>query len=572
MSSILIIDDEDKYFELCRRFMPEHEFLAPARNYREALATLQEHRGKVDLVLLDVHFDIPEVELLPEDKTRLLSAKDRQRALERLRRAQGLHILDRLRQTHPDLPVIVMTSRDDLPLEADAERLHAEDYTYLLDDEYLDARSLKLQVEGILARRDRTTASQDEPFFWGATPKMQTLRRRLAILARGRLPIILLGATGTGKSLLAREFIHPRSGRAGPFVAVDLSTLPPDLMAAHLFGVVKGAYTGATSTREGVLARAHGGTLFLDEIGNLSSELQKSLLLVLQEGRYRAVGSVEEKVADVKLVVATNENLPQMIREGRFREDLYMRLNPATALTLPSLTARGDDFGGLLETFMKRVVREAYNRDLLDQYAKQRGLVVPADGAPIPVTVGRSVPHRSDARRIHFLFHPSSYKTLREFDWPGNFRQFEMLLSNLVTLTLVELVDRADVVEPEDPAQASRPEVIPILARTVRDLMRPMETPLAPEPAANAPALGVGKRADGSFLANVVVAPEESLNAVSCAVERQYLEALFEAQGGDLGLMAEALLADASAGRKVQLRMNQLGIKLRKLKRKRTSP
>jgi DNA-binding NtrC family response regulator len=395
---------------------------------------------------------------------------------------------------------------------------------------------------------------------------MLNLRRRLAILARGRLPIILLGATGTGKSLLAREFIHPRSGRDGPFVAVDLSTLPTELMAAHLFGVVKGAYTGATTSREGVMARAHGGTLFLDEIGNLSVELQKQLLLMLQEGRYHPVGSVEERVADTKLVVATNENLTMMVRDGRFREDLYMRLNPATAMTLPGLCERRDDFAELLQVFVVRVAQENYNRDLVAQYAEQRGLAVPAGGEPMPITVGRTVPARPDARRIHFLFHPSSYKLLREFDWPGNFRQLEMFLSNLVTLTLVELVDRAAQVEPEDPAQASRPEVIPILPRTVRDLLRPMELPkmvgLEREPE-------VSTTADGEHRITVTISPQDSLNAVSQGVERQYMELLYEKYGGDLARMAEVLLDDSAGGRKVQLRMNQLGIKLRKLKRRR---
>ena len=143
MSSILIIDDEDKYFELCQRFMPEHRFLPPARNYREASARLQRDASDIDLVLLDVHFDIPEDELLPYDKSELVgNSGDNGRTLEKLRRSQGLHILDRLRSSYPDLPVIVMTSQDDLPIDADAERLRAEDYTYLLDDEYLDARSL----------------------------------------------------------------------------------------------------------------------------------------------------------------------------------------------------------------------------------------------------------------------------------------------------------------------------------------------------------------------------------------------------------------------------------------------
>ncbi len=565
MSRILIIDDEDKYFELCQRFIAEHEFLPPVRNYREAASVLKAERGTIDLVLLDVHFDIPDEELLPLDKAGLLAGKDTKRAIERLRRAQGLHILDQLRRSDPDLPVIVMTARDDLPIEADSERLQAEDYTYLLDDEYLDARSLRLQIENILAQRAGPSGEEDEPFYWGETAKMQGLRRRLSILARGQLPIILLGATGTGKSLLAREFIHERSQREGPFVAVDLSTVPHDLMAAHLFGVVKGAYTGATASREGVLEHAHGGTLFLDEIGNLSVDLQKSLLLVLQEGRYRPVGSVDERVADVKLIVATNENLVEMVRQGKFREDLYMRLNPATAMRLPSLTERKDDFSVLLEVFVSRVAEEAYNADLLRQYAGQRGLAVP-DTDAVPVTVGRKVPTKADSRRIHFVFHPSSYKQLREFSWPGNFRQFEMFLSNLITLSLVELVDQAEVVEPDNPADASRPDVIPILPRIVRELMRPMDISRdAPEDDA---AL-VRVLDDGGHRLSVTLRDGESLNAVSCAVERQYLELLFEKYEGDLTRMAEVLLSDPTAGRKVQLRMNQLGIKLRSLKQRR---
>ncbi len=567
MSSILIIDDEDKYYELCRRFISEHSFLPPARNFGEAKAVLEARGGDIDLVLLDVHFDIPEAELLPEDKSELLASGDRGRTLERLRRAQGLRILDRLRRSHPDLPVIVMTSQDDLPIEADSERLQAEDYTYLLDDEYLDARSLRLQMENILGQRASSAEAEDEPFYWGGTARMQGLRRRLSILARGQLPIILLGGTGTGKSLLAREFIHARSQRSGPFVAVDLSTIPNDLMAAHLFGVVKGAYTGATTSREGVLKHVHGGTLFLDEIGNLSLDLQKSLLLVLQEGRYRPVGSVEEQVADVKLVVATNENLAEMVRDGKFREDLYMRLNPATAMTLPSLTERRDDFSELLEVFMSRVALEPYNADLLRQYAQQRGLAVPPSDA-VPVTVGRKVPPKADSRRIHFVFHPSSFKQLRDFGWPGNFRQLEMFLSNLITLSLVELVDQAEVVEPEDPAEASRPDVIPILPRIVRDLMRPMDIPRPESEGATEHGVTIG--ADGGHRLRVVLHPAESLNAVSCAVERQYLELLFEKYDGDLGRMASVLLSDASAGRKIQLRMNQLGIKLRSLKRRRS--
>lgn len=566
MSTILIVDDEDKYLELCKRFMSEHEFLPPARNYREAAQQLGDHGEGIDLVLLDVHFDIPEQELLPYDKAPLLKTGSAKRALERLRRAQGLHILDRLRGDYPDLPVIVMTSRDDLPLEADAERLHAEDYTYLLDDDYLDARALKLQVDEILARRQRQVEDTDEPFYWGTTPAMLARRRRLSILARGRLPIILAGETGTGKTLLAREFIHERSGRKGPFVAVDLSTIPRDLMAAHLFGVVKGAYTGATQTRDGVLARAHEGTLFLDEIGNLNLDVQKSLLTVLQDSRYHPVGSVEERQVDVKIVVATNEDLRAMVVEGRFREDLWMRLNPATAVTLPSLRGRKDDFNALLLAFVNRVAADSYNRDLLVQYAEQRGLRTPGEGETMPITLGPKVPARVDPRRIHLLLQPTSFKLLREFPWPGNFRQLEMTLSNLVALTLVELVDRAEQVEPDDPRQASRPDVVPIPPRTVRELLRTMEPVKARKAAAEEDE--VVETDDGQLRLRVSLAAGESLNAVSCAIERQYMHGLYRKYDGDLGRIAQALLGDGGAGRKIQLRMNQLGLKLRTLKRR----
>ena len=118
MSSILIIDDEDSYLELCKRYLPEHNFLPPARNYREAAEILRRQGDKVDLVLLDVHFDIPEADLLPQDKAALLAKGDANKAIERLRRSQGLHILAAIRERYPDLPVIVMTSRDDLPLDA----------------------------------------------------------------------------------------------------------------------------------------------------------------------------------------------------------------------------------------------------------------------------------------------------------------------------------------------------------------------------------------------------------------------------------------------------------------------
>ena len=173
-------------------------------------------------------------------------------------------------------------------------------------------------------------------------------------------------------------------------------------------------------------------------------------------------------------------------------------------------------------------------------------------------------------RRIHLLLHQNSYNLLQDFNWPGNFRQFEMVLSNLVTFTLVELVDRVDQIEPvesEFGELEARPDVIVIQPRTIRDLLRPFSEAGLGEPVVE-PGEDLIEDSEGLRL-RVRVSPAESLNAVSCEVERQYLERLYHHFGGDLSRVAEFLLADPESGRKVQLRMNQLGIKLRELKRTR---
>jgi len=247
VATLLLIDDQDRTAELVRRAMPEHTWLGPARDWSEAVAALRARRD-VDVVLLDVHFDLPAERLvgLPRDAD--------ERTLARVRRRQGIEILARLRRRLPDLPVVLMTSREGVALERAAERLGVEEYTYFLDDDYVDARALRVQIEGILAAQVGQEA--DGPVFWGRTPAVRRARARLAVLARGRLPVILGGPTGTGKSLLARHHLHPRSGRKGKFVTVDLSTVPRELMAAHLFGSVRGAYTGSVADRKGAFEEA----------------------------------------------------------------------------------------------------------------------------------------------------------------------------------------------------------------------------------------------------------------------------------------------------------------------------
>jgi two-component system nitrogen regulation response regulator GlnG len=483
------------------------------------------------LVLLDVNFDIPEPALLGWHKG---TTPDEVRSL---RRRQGLYILEALRDRYPDLPVILMTSRDELALEHHAEQLGVEDYTYFLDDEYVDARSLQAQIDSIIQAREGQLA--DGPIYWGRTIAMRRLRQRLSVLARGRLPVVLLGPTGTGKSLLARHFVHQQSGRPGRFVTVDLSTVPRDLMTTHLFGSVKGAYTGAVADRIGAFEQAERGTLFLDEIGNLPLEAQKILLSVLQEGTVTRVGDLKERQVDVKLVVATNEDLVARVRDGEFRSDLYMRLNPATAMRLPALSERSLDLERLLDHCLQRSLGQPTLASMVQEYRARHGL----KPGPIHVLAGGPIPPAS-AGGLVLLFPTRALRLLRAHPWPGNLREFSMVIENAVLFALAELMGVRG---------GGRADVLQVRPKLVRDLLR-------------ASSLGGPDGEDEGWTTTVNLQAQDTLNKVSQACERQYFEQLYVEKEGDFAAMAEVLLGDVDMARKVQLRLNQLGLKVKELK------
>src|SRR3954470_21013487 len=383
MPRLLVIDDRDQTVEMCHRELPQFDYLPRcdrrvpcqvceereracplkcAHDYQEAAEVLARTPALPDLVVLDLHFAVPEDRLLPEDKTDLPpEAKARKQALEGLRRKQGLLILERLRRDYPKLPVVMLTTTaSDLGAERPSDPL-----VYFCENEVVDSRSLAAEITHALSAHEGV---QEGPVFWGRSAAMAELRKSVGVLARSPLPVLIEGETGTGKSFLAEHVIHPRSGAKGPLVVTDLSTIPATLLPAHLFGARRGAYTGAVEDHPGVFEQAHGGTLFLDEIANLDLDLQRQLLLVLERGQVTRLGDTKARAAAPKLVAATNQDLGKLVRAGRFRADLYMRLNPATRLWVPPLRERREDLPDLLRFGFLEGLRSDGLRPMVRQY------------------------------------------------------------------------------------------------------------------------------------------------------------------------------------------------------------
>lgn len=546
---ILVIDDGTTYAAAIEARMPELSLVRPAGpegppclgDGPAALDFLEGRAGDVDAVLLDMHFDVPADRLLPLAE----GASPR-----RTRRFQGVAVLREIRRKWPELPVVLLTSVEDLSLVDAAEELTSQSMTYILGGEDLDA--LRVRIHAALS--ESASEAEDAGVLWGSDPQMRAVRRRLSVLARGRMPVILEGDTGTGKSFLAERFVHARSGRPGPFVVLDLSSLPKDLVPAHLFGAARGAYTGAVADRKGVFELAHTGTLFMDEVQNIPLEVQKQLLVVLQDGRARPLGSPKEIAVDVKVVAASSRPLDEAVAAGRFRSDLYMRLSPATRVRIPALVERPGDLGFLAHRFAAAAERDPDIAGLRDEIARAVGR--PA-GAPLAVSLGRAADARgrADDGSLELLVPGPAWKMLEAHTWPGNVRELSMVMRNVVTFTLVAAVDavRGGLVLTSPRLQVDPGLVGQLLSGSA------------------ALALREGERATARELDEDEVAvrlePKESLNAVANAAERQYMLELFRRHRGDFGAMAERLLGDASKGRAVRLRFNQLGLRVREIAR-----
>ena len=299
----------------------------------------------------------------------------------------GITLLEKIRSDWPDLPVIIMTAHSDLDSAVSA--YHSGAFEYLPKPFDVTEAVEQVQRACRLSREARTQqAAQDSgsPEIIGEAPAMQEVFRAIGRLARSNITVLINGESGTGKELVAQA-LHRHSPRAdGPFIALNMAAIPKDLLESELFGHEKGAFTGAQGRRQGRFEQANRGTLFLDEIGDMPAELQTRLLRVLADGEFYRVGGHEPVKVDVRIIAATHQNLEALVAEGRFREDLFHRLN-VIRIHLPALRERREDIALLMDHFLQRAARE------LSVEAK--------------------------------VLLPETIAELQRFDWRGNVRQLE---------------------------------------------------------------------------------------------------------------------------------------------------
>jgi two-component system, NtrC family, nitrogen regulation response regulator GlnG len=271
----------------------------------------------------------------------------------------GLTLLSRIRAAHPELPVIVTTAHSDL--DSAVASYQGGAFEYLPKpfdiDEAVNVTKRALAHRRAHGEQPAEEAEPESTEIIGEAPAMQEVFRAIGRLSHSLITVLINGDSGTGKELVARA-LHRHSPRAdGPFIALNMAAIPKDLMESELFGHEKGAFTGAQQQRRGRFEQADGGTLFLDEIGDMPAETQTRLLRVLADGEFYRVGGHTPVHVSVRIIAATHQNLEQLVREGRFREDLYHRLN-VIRIHLPGLSDRREDIPRLARHFLKRAAEE----------------------------------------------------------------------------------------------------------------------------------------------------------------------------------------------------------------------
>ncbi|MGI9227809.1 MAG: nitrogen regulation protein NR(I) [Gammaproteobacteria bacterium] len=274
----------------------------------------------------------------------------------------GFEFLEQIKTSHPSLPIIIMTAHSDLQSAVGAYQKGAFEYLpkpFDVDEavELTKRACLAVTEEGNTGIEKESLFAQELPKIIGESPAMQEVFRAIGRLSNSNITVLINGASGSGKELVAHA-LHEHSPRAhGSFIALNMAAIPRDLLESELFGHEKGAFTGAQTLRKGRFEQAHQGTLFLDEIGDMPADLQTRLLRVLSDGHFYRVGGHDSIKADVRIIAATHQNLEARVKKGEFREDLFHRLN-VIRIHIPMLSERKEDIPILLKHFMKNSAQE----------------------------------------------------------------------------------------------------------------------------------------------------------------------------------------------------------------------
>lgn len=394
MPHLLIVDDDLTLAIMLRTWLSKQGFEVETASSVKAAGKKLLEDGPFDLVLSDLR--------LPDE--------------------DGLFLLQWMKQKQVSTPVIIMTSYAEVQNAVEAMKQGAADY--IAKPVHHEILLQKIQ-EVIRTPRPSSPAPAPQPqggrttpppagtttidhkkYLEGKSEAARQLYNYVALVAPTPMSVLITGASGTGKEYVARR-IHSLSKRADkPFVAIDCGAMLKDLAASEFFGHVKGAFTGAVTDKTGAFVEANGGTLFLDEVGNLSYDVQVQLLRALQERRIRPVGSTQEIEVDIRLVCATNENLPLAIERGEFREDLYHRINEFT-LRMPALHERGRDILLFADFFLQQA-NEELERHIMG-------------------------------------FEPKAVEAMMNYNWPGNLREMKNLVRRATLLAQDDFIRLADL-------------------------------------------------------------------------------------------------------------------------------
>jgi len=404
---ILVVDDEEIVIRSCLRILEGNGYeIDVAHDGHDALRKVESNT--YDVMILDI--------MMPN--------------------LGGMEVLRRVKETHPDIDVIMITGLSQIDTAVQAMKLGAFDYI----SKPFEPDELKLVVQRARERRQllqenlnlKSAVSSKYRFdnIIGSSPPMQAVYRLVAQCAPTSSTVLLTGESGTGKELIARAIHYNSLRKDKPFVAVDCNSLSENLLESELFGHVKGAFTGAVTSKKGMFEVAGSGSLFLDEIGNFSPATQAKLLRVLQEREFRAVGDTRTQTANFRLITATNRDLNAMVVAGTFRDDLYYRIN-IFPIHIPALRDRRDDIPALAYHFLKTFSAE----------------------------LGKEVTDISEG----------AMSALTNYSWPGNVRELENVMQRAAILTSDTIIRRAHLVNIVDPSR--RPEEFAV-PRTGDELKR----------------------------------------------------------------------------------------------------